>query len=104
VGAYFLDSSALVKRYARETGTAWILSLFRYAAGHAFYAARITRVEATAALVRKRRGSHLTPDATTRALQRLRRDFGRRFYLVEVTPALLHNAELLVHRQSSFDD
>jgi predicted nucleic acid-binding protein len=98
VAAYFLDSSALVKRYARETGTAWMLSLFRHGASHALYAARITRVETTAALVRKRLGSHLTPDAAAKALQRLRRDFRRRFYVVEVTPALLHYAEALAEK------
>ena len=71
MAAYFLDASALVKRYARETGTAWTLSLFRPPAGHIFYAARITRVETISALARKRRGLHLTPTAMTRALTRV---------------------------------
>lgn len=93
--AYFLDSSALVKRYARETGTGWILGLFRRAAGNAFYASRITKVETTSAIARKRRGLHLHPDAASRALQRLGRDFGRRIYVVEVTSALLQAAETL---------
>jgi predicted nucleic acid-binding protein len=56
VAAYFFDTSALVKRYAREMGTAWVLSLFRRVAGHRLYATRITGVEAAAALTRKRRG------------------------------------------------
>jgi len=30
VTAYFLDSSALVKRYVIETGTAWVRSLTRH--------------------------------------------------------------------------
>jgi predicted nucleic acid-binding protein len=98
VAAYFLDSSALVKRYARETGTAWVLGLFRRTAGNVFYAARIAGVETTAALVRKRRGSHITPDAMTKALQRLRRDFGSRLYLVEITASLLHSAEMLAEK------
>lgn len=33
--AYFFDSSALVKRYARETGTAWVLSVVGPEAAHA---------------------------------------------------------------------
>lgn len=53
MAAYFLDSSALVKRYARETGTAWMLSLFRTGARHRLYVSRITGVEVAAALTRK---------------------------------------------------
>lgn len=55
---YFLDSSALVKRYAREKGTTWMLDLFRRAAGNRVYAARIAGVETAAALARKRRGHY----------------------------------------------
>lgn len=98
MAAYFLDSSALVKRYARETGTGWMLGLFRRAAGNAFYASRITKVETTSAIARKRRGLHLKPDSAARALQRLGRDFGRRIYVVEVTPALLQSAEALADK------
>lgn len=105
MAAYFLDSSALVKRYARETGTTWTLGLFRPSAGHIFYAVRITRVETISALVRKRRGLHLTSTATTRALARVRRDFGQRIVVVEVTPALLQSAEALAesHHLRGYD-
>ncbi len=86
MAAYFFDSSALVKRYAKETGTGWMLSLFRRATRHGFYAARITRVEVTSALTRKNRGGHLTSEALTRALARLRRIF----YKLASSPSKLH--------------
>lgn len=89
MAAYYLDSSALVKRYARETGTAWIIGLFRRAAGHRLYVGRITGVEVAAALTRKRRGGHLTNNEAARALARLRRDLGGRLRIVEITSALL---------------
>ena len=92
MAAYYLDSSALVKRYARENGTAWIIGLFRRAAGHRLYVARITGVEVAAALTRKRRGGHLTPSEAARALNRLHRDLGGRLRIVEITPALLTDA------------
>lgn len=93
MAAYFLDSSALVKRYAKETGTGWMLGLFRRVMGHSFYAARITRVEVISALVRKHRGAHLTSDAMMRALARLRRDFLQtRIFTIEITPSVLQNA------------
>lgn len=96
MAAYFFDSSALVKRYARETGTPWMLSLFRRATVNTHYAARITRVEVMAALARKQRGTYLTYDAQVKAESRVRRDFGSlRIYTVEITPSLLLHAESL---------
>lgn len=98
MAAYFLDSSALVKRYAREMGTGWMLSLFRRAAGNRLYVARITGVEVAAALARKRSGSYLTAGAAARALARLRRDLGQRLRIVEITPVLLDDAMVLADR------
>ncbi len=95
MATYFFDSSALVKRYAREAGTAWMLGLFRRAAGHRLYVARITGVEVTAALARKARGKHITMDAATRARMRLQRELEQRFYIVEITPGLLDEAMML---------
>ena len=34
ISPYFFDTSALVKRYAKEVGTAWVFSLVRPAAGN----------------------------------------------------------------------
>jgi uncharacterized protein len=97
VAAYYLDSNALVKRYARETGTAWMIGLFRRAAGHRLYVGRITGVE-VAALTRKRRGGHLMTSEAARALNRLHRDLAGRLRIVEITPALLTAAIGLAER------
>ena len=43
--AYFLESSAFVKRFAPERGSKFVLSLLRPSAENRFYAARITEVE-----------------------------------------------------------
>jgi len=98
VAAYFFDSSALVKRFARETGTGWMLSLFRRAAGNRLYVARIAGVETVAALARKRRNSSLTVTEATRARSRLHRDMRLRLRIVEVTPGTLLAAETLADR------
>jgi hypothetical protein len=42
----FFDSSALVKRYLTETGSAWAISLLDPTAGHTIVVAAVTRVEA----------------------------------------------------------
>jgi predicted nucleic acid-binding protein len=53
VSLYFLDSSALVKRYVAEAGSSWIQSLAEPTAGHALFIARITWIEVLSALARR---------------------------------------------------
>jgi uncharacterized protein len=53
MGAYYCDSSALVKRYADETGTLWVRSLTDPQAGHDIFTAHITGIEVVAAIARK---------------------------------------------------
>ena len=55
VAVYFFDSSALVKRYAYETGSDWIVALTEPSASHSLYIARITAVELVSALSRRQR-------------------------------------------------
>jgi hypothetical protein len=56
VAVYFLDTSAVVKGYELETGTAWVQALTSPAAGNVLCIARITRPEAVAAITRRERG------------------------------------------------
>lgn len=89
MAAYFLDTSALVKRYATETGTAWITGLIAPAIGNRILVARITGVETVAAIARKRKGNLLSPSDAATALATARQEFGGLFLIVEVTVALL---------------
>ena len=50
---FFLDSSALVKRYMPETGTAWILSLTSNSARNDIVISQITSVELISAFARQ---------------------------------------------------
>jgi predicted nucleic acid-binding protein len=95
VAAYFLDSSALVKRYVTETGTAWVTGLLDPAARHRLYVARITGVEVVAALTRKERGRHLSPTDATAAVSSFQHDYANRLRPVEVTADLIVEAMAL---------
>ena len=59
MGAYYCDSSALVKRYANETGTLWVRSLTEPQAGNDIFTAHITGIEVVAAIP----GIRLTRDS-----------------------------------------
>jgi predicted nucleic acid-binding protein len=52
---YYLDASALSKRYVQESGTTWVRTLVDPAAGHTLLTARITMVEIYSALTRRKR-------------------------------------------------
>ena len=88
MAAYFLDSSAAVKRYIRETGTAWIISLFRQTPPNAFYVARLTLAEVISACARRWRGKGLTAKQADHAKARFRRDFRRKLFKLTLPPRL----------------
>jgi predicted nucleic acid-binding protein len=50
---YHLDASALVKRYAPEPGSDWVLEITEPTAGHTIILAEITLAEVAAALAAK---------------------------------------------------
>jgi uncharacterized protein len=63
VTTHFLDSSALVTRYAVETGTAWVNRLCDPANHHTILIANVTIVEVAAALASKQRSREITSEA-----------------------------------------
>src|SRR5271165_6791246 len=52
---YFLDTSALIKRYAFEPGSPWVRSLYSSRPKHVLAIAQITIAESIATLCRKAR-------------------------------------------------
>lgn len=95
MAAYFFDSSAVVKRYVDETGTAWVLSVTAPAAGHAIYVARITGVEVVSALTRQARHGALSPTAAATTLTQFRHDFARQYHTIDITDTLIARAMAL---------
>ncbi len=80
MAGYFFDSSALVKRYVREAGTNWTISLFRNPAQNSFYAARISLAEVISAFTRRLKNKSLSQPQTLKAKTRFRRTFQRKFF------------------------
>ncbi len=93
--AFFFDSSALVKRFAREQGTSFVLNLLRPSANNRLYSARITEVEGCSALVRRQKANTITASQATKGLRRLRHDLQRRFTQVAITEQVIVEASRL---------
>jgi uncharacterized protein len=90
--AYFVDSSALVKRYVQETGTSWVRGITRRSPSTVIYIARITAVEVPCAIARRRKGKTLTSPRASSILHRFRQHLAGRYTVAEVTAALLDDA------------
>jgi uncharacterized protein len=95
VTAYFLDSSALVKRYVLEVGTSWVRSITRRTPSTVIYIARITAVEVPCAIARRRKGNIIPPRRASSLLHRFRQHLAGRYAVAQVTPALLDDAARL---------
>lgn len=105
MAVYFLDSSAVVKRYLVENGTEWVIDIADLAAGNMAYLARITFVEVISAITRKARGSGLSPAGAIKAIADFRSDFVNEYPLIELTPSLIESAAHLAeaHALRAYD-
>lgn len=99
VRVFYLDASALVKRYFVETGSAWVESLCANEVSHAIAIAHFGLVETAAAFAAKRRGQFITPAEHEAALADLLRDADRRYRLVKVAPLTIDEAIQLTRRR-----
>jgi uncharacterized protein len=80
VSRYFLDSSALVKRYVVAAGTAWIVSLLARSMGNSVLIAQVTPVEVLSAVMRRQRNGEISVRVARAARlvldRHCRRDYG----------------------------
>ena len=98
MAVYYLDTSALVKRYAQERGTIWILSLTDVTAEHDLYTVRVTGPEMIAALFRKARTGEISPDEASRSAENFRADWRGQYQIVEVTALVADKAMELAEK------
>ena len=93
---YFLDSSALVKRYVTEKGSVWLQQLAEPESGHTLIVARISWAELLSALARLQREYALSPADINDALTTLSYDWATQYQVVEIDAAVINLAgELL---------
>ena len=82
----YFDTSALVKRYANETGSGWVIQILDPSARNEVYTGRITSVEVIAALFQKVNRQELSLADAQQAAATFRLDWRQRDYeVVEVT-------------------
>ena len=97
---YFLDTSALVKRYVLETGTAWVQSLTSPTTGHSLFISRITQVETISAVIRRVRGGPLTARDSSTVLSDFGYDLTLQYRIIEISTGVINQAAILVERHA----
>jgi uncharacterized protein len=90
--AYFFDSSATVKRFIKERGTVFVISLLRPSAGNVISVSQITKVEVIAALARQRKGKKLSAAQFDKAEHRFLRDYRNRLTKYQVDNFIIDDA------------
>jgi hypothetical protein len=97
VNIYFLDSSALIKRYVVEIGSPWIKTLTDSQTGNSLLLVRITWVEVLSAFARRQREGGITAAEVAALIAKFRSEFNSRYRVIEVDLPLVERAgELIV--------
>ena len=89
---YFVDSSALVKRYVSEAGSTWILELFDPALDNEIFVAAITGVEIIAAITRRSLVGSISATDATLVCNQFRSDFQADYQIVEIIEEIINSA------------
>ena len=100
---YFLDSSAIVKRYHKdEVGSAWltelILSIAPTILRNSLHIALVSGVEVVAALTRRQRMGNSSAEETAQAIARFQREWRDMYETVRLDHDVIQHAMLLAQR------
>ena len=99
MAVYFLDSSALVKRYIDEAGSKWILGLFDSMPEDEIFLAAITGVEIIAAIARRAPSGSIDRVDARLICKQFRNDWQTDYQIVEMTEDIIDSGMLLAETQ-----
>ncbi|OBQ09677.1 MAG: nucleic acid-binding protein [Anabaena sp. LE011-02] len=95
MGIYFIDSSALVKLYVNEIGSAWVLSLFDPNLKNEVFIAAITGVEIIAAITRRSRSRSISMTDATLIRNQFKKELQKNYQIVEITESIINSGMAL---------
>jgi predicted nucleic acid-binding protein len=90
MAAYYFDSSALVKRYAQETGSSWVASVT--AANNEVFVSMATGAEVVAGLTRKNLLNQMSKQASSAAIAAFKQHFKGSYNVVLLTIDVVEEA------------
>jgi len=102
---YFLDTSALLKRYVVEQSTDYIRRIVVPEAGHVVFIAQITPVEIMSAIARQRREGVISDEAASTLRVLIDRHVGREYEVARLSNRITNQAMnlLSLHSLRAYD-
>ena len=95
---YYLDSSALIKRYVAEPGSDWLKATVYEPGDTLLLTSRVTMVEVWSALARRQREASISLEHHADALDAFREDCLKQYRFVEFEEAVYELAGRLIAR------
>jgi predicted nucleic acid-binding protein len=95
VSVTYFDTSALLKQYVTETGSAWVRAYLAQSPALATFTSCLTTIETTCAFARRLRDGTLTPVLYTTVVETFDYDVRYRYNLLDVVPLTLETARRL---------
>lgn len=92
MATYFLDSSAILKRYVTETGSSWIRQMFDPPVVNHILASAVSSVEVIAAIARRAQGGGLSIQDGSRIVREFRMDLKSDYSLVNLMAPVIQLA------------
>ncbi|MGF1521870.1 MAG: type II toxin-antitoxin system VapC family toxin [Leptolyngbyaceae cyanobacterium] len=89
MGIYFIDSSALVKRYINEVGSTWVLDLFTPTSNNEIFIAAITSVEIIAAITRAERSKRISASDALAVRDHFKNDLLTEYQVIEIAESII---------------
>lgn len=86
---FFVDTSALAKRYIAEIGSTWVKSWTRPRAGHQIIISRLTTIEIVSLLMRRQRQKSISALQVKRARQSFLLHLRTHYMIVEIDNTVL---------------
>jgi uncharacterized protein len=97
---FFLDSSALVKRYLEEHGTEWIVAITAPESGHIIIVAQIAPVEVLSGVMRRTREGVLSERTARDARLLIDQHANREYQVIALTDDVVRRSEDLLERHA----
>ena len=98
VDAYFLDSSALLKRYVPEVGTTWMQSISDPQSQNLLIVAHIAWVEICSAVARRQREASISSIQANQILAAFRAHWNTQYFIVAIDNTVIDLAGQLVNQ------
>jgi len=98
VKTYFLDSSALAKRYVTEKGSNWIRTITDNDVENIIVVARIAWVEVISGLSRLKRESKISENELKETIEIFQRDWETHYQIIEIDKVVVEKAAQLVQK------